>query len=47
MKVLYLSGYTQNVIFNQGVLKQNVILLTKPFTSADLLRSVREVLEAD
>ena len=44
LPVLYLSGYTQDVILNQGVMEENTVLLTKPFTSVSLLEKVREVL---
>jgi PAS domain S-box-containing protein len=44
IKVLYMSGYTHNVILRQGVLKPDVALITKPFTSSDLGKKVREVL---
>jgi two-component system cell cycle sensor histidine kinase/response regulator CckA len=37
LKVLYMSGYSQNA-------EPGVDLLEKPFTSADLLRRVREAL---
>jgi len=46
MKTLYMSGYTQNVIVREGVLKSNIMLLTKPFTSVSLLQKVYEALEA-
>jgi len=44
LKVLYMSGYTQNVILQQGVLKPDVVLLTKPFASRSLFEKVREAL---
>lgn len=46
LKVLYMSGYTHNVILKQGVLKPDVALLTKPFISSDLLKKVHEALHA-
>lgn len=46
IKVLYMSGYTQNVILQQGALRPDVTLITKPFTSSDLVKAVREVLTA-
>lgn len=45
IKTLYMSGYTQNVIVQEGVLKSHIMLLTKPFTSANLLQKVHDVLE--
>jgi two-component system, cell cycle sensor histidine kinase and response regulator CckA len=46
LHVLYMSGYTDDVINNRGVLKENTLLLPKPFTRAVLLRKVREALNA-
>jgi PAS domain S-box-containing protein len=44
MKVLFMSGYTEDVISHQGLLEAGLSFLQKPFTSGDLLRKVREVL---
>ena len=43
-KVLYMSGYTDDLISNHGVLDGHAPLLGKPFMPAELLRKVREVL---
>jgi PAS domain S-box-containing protein len=45
IKVLFMSGYSQDVIVHQGVLEEGVSLIEKPFTADDLLRQVRDVLE--
>lgn len=45
IKVLYMSGYTDNVIMEPGVLDPDVNFLQKPFRSVDLLYKVREVLD--
>ncbi len=46
VKVLYMSGYTENVIGRNGTLDAGVRLLQKPFTLHDLKNKVREVLES-
>ena len=45
LKVLYMSGYTDEAIVHHGVLKPGIALLNKPFTSDELGRKIREVLE--
>jgi PAS domain S-box-containing protein len=44
IKVLFMSGYSDEVIVHQGVLDPGVDLIDKPFSSDDLLRRVRNVL---
>ncbi|MDQ3136076.1 MAG: ATP-binding protein [Gemmatimonadota bacterium] len=45
MSVLFISGYNEDTILRQGVLRQGVAYLQKPFTPAALMRRVREVLD--
>lgn len=45
LKVLFMSGYTNNAIVHHGVLEANTVLLQKPFTPSSLARKVREVLD--
>jgi CheY-like chemotaxis protein len=46
VKILYMSGYTENVIGHNGMLDNGVRLLQKPFNLRDLKSKVREVLDA-
>ncbi|MBK8236122.1 MAG: response regulator [Deltaproteobacteria bacterium] len=45
IKVLYMSGYTENAIVHQGVLDEGIELLSKPFTPKQLAVRVRELLD--
>jgi PAS domain S-box-containing protein len=46
MRVLFMSGYTDEAILNQGLLDSEAAFLQKPFTPETLGRKVREVLDA-
>jgi len=45
LSILYMSGYSGNLIANYGVLESNAALLQKPFTKRALLIEVREALD--
>ncbi len=45
LKVLYMSGYTDDAIANHGVLDPGTKFLAKPFTAPELVRKVREALD--
>jgi len=45
LKVLFMSGYTENVIVRQGVLKEDIHFIQKPFIMNDFARKVREAIE--
>ena len=47
IKILYMSGYTDNAIVRHGVLEKGVNYIQKPFTMEGLARKVREVLDKD
>jgi PAS domain S-box-containing protein len=44
IKVLYMSGYTGDIIAHHGVLDDNVKFLQKPFSVHDLTQKVRDIL---
>jgi PAS domain S-box-containing protein len=46
IKVLYMTGYAEDVLFRQGVLDANLIFLQKPFRQYELTAKVRQVLDA-
>ena len=45
IKVLFMSGYTGNVIAHQGILEDNVHFLQKPFSVNCLAGKAREMLD--
>jgi PAS domain S-box-containing protein len=46
VRVLYMSGYSDNVVLRQGMLSPGMQFLAKPFTQESLLDKVREILDA-
>ena len=44
LKVLYMSGYTTNVIAHHGILEKGVEFIQKPFTARDLATKIRKML---
>lgn len=46
MKVIFVSGYTADIFSNKGVPDQGIIFISKPVSPSDLLRKVRDILDA-
>jgi CheY-like chemotaxis protein len=46
LKVLFMSGYTDDVILHRGVSIQGALLVQKPFTRNVLLQKIRETLDS-
>jgi len=47
IKVLYMSGYTDQSVVRHGILESDAVLLQKPFTMANLAAKLREILTAE
>ncbi len=47
LRVLYMSGYTDDAIAHHGVLDGETQLISKPFSAEELIDKVRTVLDAD
>ena len=46
MKILFISGYSDDVIAKHGVIDAGVSFLQKPFTASSLGKKIRDVLES-
>ena len=46
VRVLFMSGYTDNAIVRNGMLGESAAFLQKPFTPEELLRKLRHVIDA-
>ncbi len=47
IKVLFMSGYTDNAIVHHGVLKDGLNFIEKPFSPGSLLQKIRYILDSD
>ena len=47
LKVIFISGYPENVVPRESLQAEGWSYLAKPFTAASLLRKVRKALKAD
>jgi signal transduction histidine kinase len=47
IKILYTSGYSENVVVHHGRLDPGLSLLSKPYGRAELARKIRRLLDAD
>jgi CheY-like chemotaxis protein len=45
IRVIYMSGYTDEAIVHHGILESGLAFIQKPFTSDAFLRKIREVLD--
>jgi PAS domain S-box-containing protein len=45
MKVLFISGYTKDIIVERGILEDEFSVITKPVTPHELLKKIREILD--
>ena len=46
LKIMFMSGYTENTVLHHGRLDEGVVLLQKPFRILDLGLTVRQVLDS-
>jgi CheY-like chemotaxis protein len=46
LKVLYISGYTNDEVMRRGISRSEAAFIQKPFTSEELMKKVREVLDS-
>jgi len=47
IKILYMSGYTDQAVVYHGILETDAVLLQKPFTLATLAAKIREILAVE
>ncbi len=47
IKVIFMSGYTENIIVHEGILDKDIIFLQKPFETNNFLYTIRRVLDGE
>jgi FixJ family two-component response regulator len=47
MKVLYMSGYTDDVVLRHGILDAGMPFINKPFAAGDLAAKIRQILDSE
>jgi two-component system, cell cycle sensor histidine kinase and response regulator CckA len=47
IKILYMSGYTDQAVVHHGILEHDAVLLQKPFNVGSLASKLREILSAE
>jgi CheY-like chemotaxis protein len=45
IRVLYISGYTNEAIVHEGILEANTHFLQKPFTPSELIKTIRRLID--
>jgi two-component system cell cycle sensor histidine kinase/response regulator CckA len=46
LKILYMSGYSDEIIAHHGIIKEGIRVVQKPFPAKDLLKQVRKALDS-
>ena len=47
VRIIFISGYTADIIHNKGIQETDIDFVTKPFSKNALLRKIREVLDRE
>jgi DNA-binding response OmpR family regulator len=45
LKILYMSGYTNDAILRHGILESGAAFLQKPFMPGEILKRIRQLIE--